>query len=138
MHNILADRALKLSKIDWNGEADKAVHTKKPVADKREDTIIIKGTTVIRPLAELTGTFGNNLYGNFEVFQQNDSLFARFPLETVYLKHRGYDIFDANSTTDPTAGSITTIHFLMDDNGDINSLNVRLDDDTPAVFVKRK
>ncbi|WPQ64616.1 serine hydrolase [Chitinophaga sancti] len=138
VHNILADRALKLSKIDWNGEADKAVHTKKPVADKREDTIIIKGTTVIRPLAELTGTFGNNLYGNFEVFQRNDSLFARFPVETVYLKHRGYDIFDANSTTDPTAGSMTTIHFLMDDNGDINSLNVRLDDDTPAVFVKRK
>jgi hypothetical protein len=93
---------------------------------------------VLRPLGELVGTYTNKLYGSFEVIQQNDSLFAKLPMETVYLKHRGYDIFDAISRTDFTVGSMAVIHFLMDDNGDVNRLGVRLDDEEPAVFIKRK
>jgi len=138
VHNILADRALKLNKIDWNGEADKAKDGQKPEPEKKKDTVIIKGTNVIRPLAELAGTYYNKMYGSFEVFQKNDSLFAHLPLETVQLKHRGYDIFDATSVTDFTVGSMAVIHFLMDDNGDINRLAIELDDEEPAIFIKRK
>lgn len=138
VHNILADRALKLNKIDWNGEADKAKHGKKPEPEKKKDTVIIKGTNVIRPLAELAGTYYNKMYGSFEVFQKNDSLFAHLPLETVQLKHRGYDIFDATNITDITVGSMAVIHFLMDDNGDINRLGLELDDEELTIFIKRK
>ncbi|RFM34801.1 serine hydrolase [Chitinophaga silvisoli] len=137
VHNILADRALKLSKIDWYGEAEKKLHTVPPAEQKKKDTVIIKGTTVLRPLAELTGTYTNNLYGSFEVSRQHDSLFAKLPFKTVHLKHRGYDIFDAISEIDFIEINMTVIHFLMDDNGDINRLEMRLDDE-PAVFIKQK
>lgn len=137
VHNILADRALRLGKIDWYGEAEKRLHASPPL-QVRKDTVIIKGTDVHRSPGEMTGTYTNNLYGSFEVFVKDDSLFARLPLETVYLKHRGYDIFDATSSTDFTVGSMAVIHFLMDDNGAINRLGIRLDDEEPAVFVKQK
>jgi CubicO group peptidase (beta-lactamase class C family) len=129
--NIVADRMLKLSYINWSNDRKQAVD--KAIAQQKESekSVVsnrIAGTKPSHPLSDYEGTFFHPGYGEIATFVKNDSLFGRTPKEIFWLRHYHYDVFEVKNI-DKTAGPDTSsggIHFNFrtGDAGKIESISI--------------
>jgi len=148
IRNIISDRVLHLPYKDWDtylkGITDKAkADAKKALATRQSDRIANAPAT--HNLSDYTGIYTNPGYGRFEVTTAQDSLFARFPLHTWWLKHYHYDIFEPfdkdpkeGIDTSDTEGEGLRLQFNMDAAGTITGVAVNLEATLgkPIVFTR--
>jgi hypothetical protein len=92
-------------------------------------------------LYDYTGSYHHPGYGKFELFVERDSLFARTPLQTLWLKHYHYDIFlpyeIENGKIDTTTRANLHFNFRTNETGDISSLTAKLEPATDPIEFKR-
>ncbi|MBX3254174.1 MAG: serine hydrolase [Chitinophagaceae bacterium] len=135
--NIIADRLLKLKYVNWNGDAKKALQKSKEEQKNIQKAALssrVEGTKPSHPLTDYTGSFNHPGYGDVDVYQRNDSVFAITGKDSVWLRHYHYDIFevkgyDKEEGLDTSSGG-TKINFHTGDDGKISSLTIQLE---PAV-----
>lgn len=145
VRNIITDRMLSLPVYDWNKESlaerDKTIKNQKEAAAK---TALSKktGTSMSHKLSEYAGNFVHPGYGNIRIVVQNDSLFAVFPLQKLWLKHYHYDIFQPfeyeKGGVDTTQSSEQRINFRTNDQGEIESLHFPAEPALKPMEFRRK
>ncbi|HRP56501.1 serine hydrolase [Agriterribacter sp.] len=141
--NLIADRMLKLQYRNWSNElklaAAKATLRAKE-AEKNKTSNRVAGTKPSHPLKDYEGVFNNPGYGNLEIYQRNDSLFARTSKDSLWLRHYHYDVFeikgfDKEEGLDTSSGG-TVLNFATRNDGKIGSLNLILEPSLkPLEFV---
>ena len=141
--NLIADRMLKLQYRNWSNElklaAAKATLRAKE-AEKNKTSNRVAGTKPSHPLKDYEGVFNNPGYGNLEIYQRNDSLFARTNKDSLWLRHYHYDVFeikgfDKEEGLDTSSGG-TVLNFATRGDGKIGSLNLTLEPSVkPIEFV---
>ena len=141
--NLIADRMLKLQYRNWSNElklaAAKATLRAKE-AEKNKTSNRVAGTKPSHPLKDYEGVFNNPGYGNLEIYQRNDSLFARTNKDSLWLRHYHYDVFeikgfDKEEGLDTSSGG-TVLNFATRGDGKIGSLNLILEPSVkPIEFV---
>lgn len=89
----IMDRMLKLKPIDWNGKTVKQIAELKKIKPKTLDNRV-PGTKPSHTLESYAGSISNPAYGTLNITFKNDSLFAQFGKDKVWLKHYHYDIFE--------------------------------------------
>jgi len=146
IRNLIADRLLHLPYKDWNTWL-KNISDKGRAALKQAASSKISerkaNTHPSHALNDYAGMYSNPGYGSFEVVVQKDSLFASLPLQTWWLKHYHYDIFDPFEK-DPRTGIDTTdngplkVQFNMNQAGDIASIAMNLEPSLqkPLIFTR--
>ena len=145
VRNLIADRMLNLKYFDWSNDLKKQAEKTKAIQaeSKKSATSNRKlNTTPSHPLKDFEGTYNNPGYGNFAVYVNKDSLFAKGGDNTLWLRHYHYDVFDIYDAkgvidTSETAGPVK-IQFQMNAAGDIESLTVPFESGLkPIVFSKQ-
>lgn len=132
VRNMISDRLLGLSSLDWNGEFKSLVAKAKAAekeANKERYASRKPNTKPSHPLADYTGSYNHPGYGTIRIYTNQDSLFASLGSETLYLRHYHYDIFEPFAK-DPKDGIDTTdappfkIQFEMNMQGDIDRMDI--------------
>ena len=101
------------------------------------------GTKPSHPLKDYEGAFVNPGYGTMEIFEDDDSLFARTSTKTFWLRHYNYDVFEPFEK-DPEEGIDTSdagqlkIQFNMDVNGTIQSALMALEPALKPIEFNKK
>lgn len=141
--NLIADRLLKLQYRNWSNElklaAAKAMLRAKE-AEKNKTSNRVPGTRPSHPLKDYEGIFNNPGYGNLEIYQRNDSLFARTNKDSLWLRHYHYDVFeikgfDKEEGLDTSSGG-TVLNFTTRTDGKIGSMSLTLESSVkPIEFV---
>jgi len=129
IRNVITDRMLNLPAQEWNKEGlanrDKNIKLQKDAAAKTAESRKL-GTVMSHKPSEYAGKFSHPGYGAISIVVKNDSLFAVFPLQTLWLRHYHYDIFQPFDYTkgiiDTTESSEVRINFRTNDQGEIESL----------------
>ncbi|MDW8332104.1 MAG: serine hydrolase, partial [Cyclobacteriaceae bacterium] len=144
IRNIISDRMLNVSRTDWNKYYSKRVEDaeKQQAAAKAQmRSSQKKNTRPSRSLYEFTGSYHHPGYGKFELTVERDSLFARTPLKTFWLKHYHYDVFipyeKDKGKPDTTANVNIRFNFRSNDNGEIAGAMVKLEPAVDALEFKR-
>jgi CubicO group peptidase (beta-lactamase class C family) len=134
VRNIVADRMLNTNKTDWSKKLrEQKLKAKKAQEDAKPETTSSKteNTKPSHNLQNYTGKYTNLGYGEFEITNQNDSLFANFKLKTLYLKHVHYDSFEPFEVTktgiDTTSSGGLRLNFTTNDAGDIASVKMKIE-----------
>jgi hypothetical protein len=130
VRNLISDRLLGKPYFNWNDDLRnaylKAVR-QTAEANKTKTSTQKTGTKPSHALTEYEGSYNNPGYGTFDIFYKNDSLFARTPTRSIYLKHYHYDVFEPyildDERFDATEDNNFRIEFNTGINGDIESLN---------------
>lgn len=133
VRNILADRMLKLTRKDWNGDLLKENKKAKAEAkeiEKNKTTTQKTAGALTHSLKDYEGLYSNPGYGTFDITLKNDSLFANPTHGKFWLKHAYYDIFNVFNI-DPKSGIDTTeenspFQFQMNKAGEISALDIEL------------
>ncbi len=131
--NLISEMVLGLEETDWHELYEKQINEAKESMKKMEDQApeetVYSG--VAHNLVDYQGYYYHPGYGKFKIYLQNDSLYARFPLDTSYLKPLHYDIFEAyaveNNRVDTSGGSGEKINFQTNDLGDIASVKIKME-----------
>lgn len=141
--NTVADRMLNTNKTDWTKKfREQKLKAKKALEEANTETTPTKSenTKPSHNLQDYTGKYTNLGYGEFEIINQNDSLFANFKLKTLYLKHLHYDVFEPFEVTkaeiDTTESGGLRFNFTTNDVGEIASVNMKIEPalDHPTEF----
>ncbi len=131
VRNIISDRMLKLTQIDWNKElletTAKEKKTQKEAGEKSSDTRKT-GTKMSHLLTDYAGTYNHPGYGNINIYLKDDSLFAGTQKQTLWLKHWHFDIFvpyftEPGEKIDTSEKGDISFRFNTDIKGDIQFLN---------------
>ncbi|MGB5700992.1 serine hydrolase [Muriicola sp.] len=143
VRNTMADRFLKEGKTNWADDF-KARQEKAKIAEAEakanESSNKISGTKPSHILQQYTGKYANPGYGEFRIDNRNDSLIAIFKLNSYYLKHRHYDVFEPfeieETGIDTTATGPLRFNFGTNDGGDISDLKMKAEGalQDPIVF----
>ena len=146
IRNLIADRMLALKYYDWNSDLKKATDKAKATsaeAKKNATSNRKLNTFPSHPLKDFEGIYNNPGYGNFDVYVNKDSLFAKGGDNVLWLRHYHYDVFDifdkdAKEGIDTSAAGPVKIQFQMNAAGDIESLTVPFEAGLkPIVFTKQ-
>ena len=146
VRNLIADKVLNLPYIDWSVNRKKVVDKAKAAALelKKNSTSMRKpGTKPSHPLKDYEGAFVNPGYGTMEIFENDDSLFARTSTKIFWLRHYNYDVFEPFEK-DPEEGIDTSdagqlkIQFNMDVNGTIQSALMALEPALKPIEFNKK
>jgi CubicO group peptidase (beta-lactamase class C family) len=145
VRNILADRLLKAEATDWNTELkakrDKAIKEQLEAA-KQKVSSQVKGTRPSHSLVEYAGRYTHPGYGSFTIVLDRDSLFAKFKLEKLWLKHHHYDVFEFLEVTkegiDTTNTNKQLISFTANESGEISKGAVKMEAVLPPIEFKRE
>ena len=132
IRNLIADRLLNLKPVDWLGRIQKSEAEAKLAAKSAEKNMVKsqkKGTKPTFNLMAYEGLYENKEYGILEVTIKNDSLFAYSPIDTSWLRHYHYDIFeplsiDKETGIDSSAESQMYIQFFMNSAAEIVKLSM--------------
>jgi len=132
VRNTIADRMLGLKAKDWNGDQKKRYDENLKKAKEGMVSDRVKGTNPSHPLIAYTGTYSNKGYGKFVIELKNDSLFARWPKFTVWLKHYHYDTFrpytvDAGKIDSLEELSQLRFNFIADAKGEIAKVQANIE-----------
>lgn len=141
--NLIADRMLKLPYKNWSSylqtaAAKAALQAKE--AEKNKVSNRIAGTKPSHPLTDYEGVFNNPGYGDIEIYSKKDTLFARTPKDSMWLRHYHYDVFevkgfDREEGLDTSSGG-TVLNFRTRDDGKIGSLSIALEPSLkPTEFI---
>ena len=105
---------------------------------KVQEVKIIESIKPVHALEKYTGSYSHKGYGTFDVIIKNDSLYAEFPVKTLWLNPVHPSVFETYYVIDnkvETKYQDNSIHFISDFEGKIIGLEVamerRLD---PIVF----
>jgi CubicO group peptidase (beta-lactamase class C family) len=134
VRNILSDRMLKVTKTDWNkvlkDRRDKALKEQKE-AEKVKSSSRVKGTRTSHILQEYAGRYSHPGYGSFEVVVERDSLFAKFKLTKLWLRHYHYNVFETfevkRTGIDTTETSQTRLNFSISEAGEISHVGIKME-----------
>ncbi|MBO9730294.1 MAG: serine hydrolase [Chitinophaga sp.] len=111
--------------------------TSKPYVDPN-----FKAHPTTHPIQAFTGVFRNNAFGDLNIYQKGDSLFAGLPDFTWHLYHEDYNIYSpydaADTVVDRSEKSNMRLQFLMNATGDIDRLSFTYDPSgDPVIFDKQ-
>ena len=134
VRNTIADRLLKTKKTDWSKRfIERKLKAKKEEKAAKSETISSKteNTKPSHILQNYTGNYSNPGYGEFNITNQNDSLFANFKLKTFYLRHVHYDVFEPFEVTktgiDTTNSGPMRLNFNTNDGGEISLVKMKVE-----------
>ncbi len=145
VRNTIADYMLKVNKTDIvkifledKAKAKKEEsEMKKKVASER-----ITNTKPSHILQDYVGKYSHPGYGEFDITNQNDSLFVNFKLKKLYLRHEHYDVFEpfeVNKTgVDTSDTGPMRFNFLTNDAGEIASVRSKIEGSLDAIEFKHK
>ncbi len=132
--NTVADRMLKTQKTDWLKQfTERKLKAKKEAAEAKSNVTSAKteNTKSTHILHDFTGKYSHPGYGEFNITNQNDSLFANFKLKKMYLRNVHYDIFEpfevAKTGIDTTDSSPLRLNFITNDGGEISLVHMKLE-----------
>lgn len=142
--NIISDRALKVTKTDWNKtykeRSDKAKAAEKEALATKTSSQKT-GTKPSHLLVEYTGDYSNPGYGTLEIIFKNDSLFAKAGKNNMWLKHHHYDIFSpypvVEGKVDTVGGFGLQFNFRTNDSGEISSFISKFEPAVDPLEFKR-
>jgi CubicO group peptidase (beta-lactamase class C family) len=142
VRNAIADRMLRLTPRDWNGQLlrEAAKNRLASVGVKPADSLGRKpGTTPSHPLQEYTGSYRHPGYGVMMIRLQQDSLYAAFNAFNMKLRHYHYDRFEA-LLADEQAGLDEKIPVLFQTglDGSIISLSAKLEATGQDIVFKKE
>lgn len=134
IRNMLADRLLGLTRIDWNGRANASEAKAKAAQKDSEKTSTSNKKTGTKPshdLKDYEGLYNHPGYGTVEVALRHDSLIMHTPNGDVWLRHYHYDVFetfgiDKEEGIDTSGGSQLNIQFHMNPAGEIIHISMPL------------
>ncbi|WP_425639434.1 serine hydrolase [Algoriphagus yeomjeoni] len=144
VRDALSDEILGLEKTDWVSYYKEKIgkikeQQEKAKAEKKSNTV--PNTTPSHNLVEYTGKYNHPGYGTFTIEYKNDSLWAQFVRERVYLDHMHYDIFDAltvkDGKVDTTSGGGLNFNFRSNDLGEIEAASLKLEPTLDPLTFKR-
>ena len=146
VRNIVADRMLGITPIDWNTDLkerrEKAIKEQKE-AEAKSISNQVKGTKPSHILQEFTGIYSHPGYGSFELKVERDSLFAQFKLMKFWLRHHHYDVFKpfeveetGIDTSDAVGGLI--LNFKTNDAGEISKVLMKIEPTLDPIEFKRQ
>ncbi len=137
VRNTVADRMLRTQKTDWSKIFTERKLKAKEEEEEEEATkseTTSSKTENIKPshiLQDYTGKYSHPGYGEFNITNQNDSLFVNFKLSKWYLRHEHYDIFEPFEVTktgiDITDNSPLRFNFNTNDAGEISLVKMRIE-----------
>lgn len=146
VRNLIADKILNLSSIDWSGNRKKLVEKNKAVQAEQKKTAYSNrksGTKPSHSLKDYTGLYEHPGYGAVEVRLFGDSFFVKIPDKDLWLRHYHYDVFEAFEK-DPVEGIDTSdaspmkFQFNTDINGEVSSVFAGMEASLkPIEFVKK-
>jgi CubicO group peptidase (beta-lactamase class C family) len=146
VRNIIADRMLKLSYVDWQTETQKDIDSNKVNAQKAKLDVVSNKKINTKPshsMNEYDGLYNNNAFGVMDIRYKNDSLILYSAGGNAWLKHYQYDQFelyniDKTDGIDTSAASEAKIQFNTNALGDIGSLQISLEPaiEKQSVFTK--
>jgi CubicO group peptidase (beta-lactamase class C family) len=143
VRNILADRMLGLTKVDWNKDLresfEKAMANQKE-AQAKSTSNQKKGTKPSHLLIEYAGTYSHPGYGSFELDFERDSLFAKFGEELNYVQHFHYDVFEPFDIEDgkiDTTRSPILMTFSTNVSGEIDGVSIPMEPTVDPIKFKR-
>ncbi|MBL7873474.1 MAG: serine hydrolase [Cyclobacteriaceae bacterium] len=142
VRNIIADRMLNVARTDWNkdlkAKQDKALKDQKE-AEKTKTSSKVKGTRPSHSKQEFSGRYAHPGYGSFDLVVERDSLFAKFKLTKLWLRHYHYDVFEAfeaKTKVDTTASQLL-FNFATNDGGDISLVSLKIEPELEPIQFKR-
>lgn len=134
VRNTVADRMLKTQKTDWAKRfTERKLKAKKEKEEAKSESASskIENTKPSHILQNYTGKYSNPGYGEFNITNQNDSLFANFKLKTFYLRHVHYDVFEPFEATktgiDTTDSGSLRLNFNTNDGGEISLVKIKME-----------
>lgn len=129
--NIIADRMLRLSYINWNGirkkASDEAAAQEKKSSPQPANH---PGTRPSHAASAYAGSYTNAGYGTIHVINRGDSLFTYFANDSAWLKHYHYDVFSLvgydkeTHQIDTTDDASLRFTFQFGENGEMQSFFV--------------
>ncbi|MBP7556504.1 MAG: serine hydrolase [Chitinophagaceae bacterium] len=126
--NIIADRMLRLSYINWNGIRKKA--SEEAAAQEKKSNpqpANHPGTRPSHAASAYAGSYTNAGYGTIHVINRGDSLFTYFANDSAWLKHYHYDVFSLvgydkeTHQIDTTDDASLRFTFQFGENGEMQS-----------------
>ncbi|HCL04804.1 MAG TPA: penicillin-binding protein [Chitinophagaceae bacterium] len=146
VRNMIADRLLKIPYFNWNRDVLESNRKAKEAAKEAEKTTSSnqqKNTKPSHALKDYEGIYSHPGYGSMELITRNDSLFGYISNNDVtWLKHYHYDVFspfnvDKDGKIDTSGNSPLKFQFFMNESGEINALNLKLEPTLDALrFTK--
>lgn len=143
VRNIISDRMLRVSISDWNkelkGRRDKALKEQEE-AQKTKSSSKVKGTKPSHIMQEFSGKYFNPAYGTFNLVVERDSLFAKFKLTKLWLRHYHYDVFEsfeAKTKVDTTETSQLLLNFSTNEGGEISKVTIKIEPALEPIEFKR-
>ena len=146
VRNTVADRMLKTQKTDWAKRfTERKLKAKKEEEEAKSETKSskIENTKPSHILEDYTGEYSHPGYGEFNITNKNDSLFANFKLKKLYLKYIHYDIFEPFEVTktgsDITDRGLLRLNFITNDGGEISLVKMKVEGalDHPIEFIHK-
>jgi CubicO group peptidase (beta-lactamase class C family) len=147
IRNLIADRLLNEKYFDWNSDIKKQVEKNKAIQAEGKKTALSNrklNTVPTHPLKDYTGTYNHPGYGNFDVYLNKDSLFAKGSENVVWLRHYHYNVFDIFNKdvkegidTSDGAGPFK-IQFQMNASGDIESLTIPFEAGLKPIYFTKQ
>ncbi|MDN3666926.1 serine hydrolase [Algibacter miyuki] len=124
----LVDRLLGLKQTDWNGRL-LADHFKRKEMGKKARAQVgfdnVKGTSPTHNINDYLGTYVNEVYGEFIIGKENDSVNFNFRRTTLPLQHYHYNRFD--TPNDEILGK-WSINFSVSPQGEISTAVISIDE----------
>jgi CubicO group peptidase (beta-lactamase class C family) len=124
----LVDRLLGLKQTDWNGRL-LTDHLKRKEMGKKARAQVgfdnVKGTSPTHDINDYLGTYVNEVYGEFIIGKENDSLYFKFRRTTLPLQHYHYNRFD--TPNDEILGK-WSINFSVSPQGEISTAVISIDE----------
>ncbi len=135
VRNTVADKILDLPYYAWSKPMKSGADTINKNNEITKDIRKVAGTNPSHTLKEYEGVASHPAFGNINFYVRNDSLFAKFPESSVWLKHYHYDVFEGKGIdkltgiVDSTAGG-TKFNFQTSVDGVISGVSLALE---PAI-----
>jgi CubicO group peptidase (beta-lactamase class C family) len=142
IEKTVIDRVAGLERRDWQAETFTKAEAARAAGEKAQEKQAgekVSGTSPSQALANYPGAFASDGYGRIEIALEGPGLRFLYNRIAVPISHRHYDIFEL----DPAPGTVesgfkgTAVQFLMDEDGAINTLKIRLEPMTPPVEFRR-
>jgi len=145
VRNLIADRLLNVTRDDWNKDLSERRNERIKQQKEAEVDVVstrITGTRLSHDLSDYAGTYSHPGYGSFQIMVENDSMFAQFALEKLWLKQYHYDVFQPFTITDngidSTESSALRFNFKTNDVGEIARLQVKFEAALPTLEFNRE
>jgi CubicO group peptidase (beta-lactamase class C family) len=136
VRNTIADKVLELPYYAWikpvvNGD-EATTKNKETQESKIQDIGKLEGTKPSHKLTDFEGVATHPAFGGIHFSVRNDSLFAKFPEHSLWLKHYHYDVFDGKEV-DKLTGIIDSVsegvkfNFQTSVDGVVSGVNIALE-----------